>query len=92
MKRSRPPKPADWSSASKWHYTPKTRQLARSGGVRNSASFRLNASTAASPTNKPSSTKIEAWEHDRNAKHTKANWHFTTPNARIKLKHLYPSI
>ncbi len=36
--------------------------------------------------------EIEAWEHDRNAKHTKANWHFTTPNARIKLKHLYPSI
>jgi len=23
---------------------------------------------------------------------TKANWHFTTPDARIKLKHLYPSI
>ncbi len=22
----------------------------------------------------------------------KTNWHFTTPNARIKLKHLYPSI
>ena len=36
--------------------------------------------------------EIAAWEHDRNANHTKANWHFTTPNARIKLKHLYPSI
>jgi hypothetical protein len=36
--------------------------------------------------------EIAAWEHDRNAHHTKANWHFTTPNARIKLKHLYPSI
>ena len=34
--------------------------------------------------------EIAAWEHDRNATHTKANWHFTTPNARIKLKHLYP--
>ena len=33
-----------------------------------------------------------AWEHDRNANHAKANWRFTTPNARIKLKHLYPSI
>src|SRR5258706_499741 len=32
------------------------------------------------------------WQHDRNASHTKANWHFTTPNARIKLRHLYPSI
>jgi hypothetical protein len=33
-----------------------------------------------------------AWQHDRNANRAKANWHFTTPNARIKLKHLYPSI
>jgi hypothetical protein len=29
---------------------------------------------------------------DRNANHTKANWQFSTPNARIKLKHLYPAI
>jgi transposase len=27
-----------------------------------------------------------------NANHTKADWHFTTKDARIKLKHLYPSI
>ena len=36
--------------------------------------------------------EIAAWEHDRNARHAKANWRFTTPDARIKLKHLYPSI
>ena len=36
--------------------------------------------------------EIAAWEHDRNACHAKADWHFTTPNARAKLKHLYPSI
>jgi hypothetical protein len=36
--------------------------------------------------------EIQAWENDRNANHATANWHFTTPNARIKLKHLYPSI
>jgi hypothetical protein len=36
--------------------------------------------------------EIAAWENGRNAHHTKANWHFTTPNARIKLKHLYPSM
>ncbi|MGH7192214.1 MAG: IS630 family transposase [Candidatus Saccharimonadales bacterium] len=34
--------------------------------------------------------EIAAWEHDRNANHTLANWHFTTPTARIKLKHLSP--
>ena len=36
--------------------------------------------------------EIGAWERDRNAKHIKASWHFTTPDARIKLRHLYPSI
>jgi hypothetical protein len=36
--------------------------------------------------------EIAAWEHDRNANHATANWHFTTPNDRVKLKHLYPSI
>ena len=36
--------------------------------------------------------EIAAWEHDRNANHTKADWQFTTKNARIKLKYLYPAI
>jgi len=36
--------------------------------------------------------EVAAWEQDRNANHAKANWRFTTPDARIKLKHLYPSI
>jgi hypothetical protein len=33
--------------------------------------------------------EIAAWEHHRNAKHAKANWHFTTADARIKLKRLH---
>lgn len=36
--------------------------------------------------------EVGAWEHDRNANHTKSDWHFTTADARIRLKHLYPSI
>jgi len=36
--------------------------------------------------------EIAAWQHDRNATRTKADWQFSTKNARIKLKHLYPSI
>jgi len=36
--------------------------------------------------------EIAAWEHDRNVRHTKADWQFTTQTARVKLKHLYPSI
>jgi hypothetical protein len=33
-----------------------------------------------------------AWERERNAKGTTVNWRFTTADARIKLKRLYPSI
>lgn len=36
--------------------------------------------------------EIQAWQDERNANYATANWHFTTSNARIKLKHLYPSI
>jgi hypothetical protein len=34
--------------------------------------------------------EVEAWVADRNSKHTKANWQFTTADARVKLKRLYP--
>jgi hypothetical protein len=35
--------------------------------------------------------EIAAWEADRNKHYTKADWQFTTDDARIKLKHLYPT-
>jgi hypothetical protein len=35
--------------------------------------------------------QVTAWEVDRNAHHAKADWQFTTDDARIKLKHLYPT-
>lgn len=35
-------------------------------------------------------TEVEAWEHDRNNHQSKVNWHFTTAEARIKLRRLYP--
>lgn len=34
---------------------------------------------------------IAAWESDRNKRQTKIDWQFTTADARIKLKHLYPT-
>jgi len=34
--------------------------------------------------------EVAAWQDSRNKNHTKANWRFTTADARIKLKHLYP--
>jgi hypothetical protein len=35
--------------------------------------------------------EIAAWGKDRNKHHTKADWQFTTADARIKLKYLYPT-
>ncbi len=35
-------------------------------------------------------TEIAAWESDRNKHNAKANWQFTSTDARIKLKQLYP--
>src|SRR5215472_2205798 len=34
--------------------------------------------------------EVEAWVAERNSKHAKANWQFTTADARVKLKRLYP--
>jgi hypothetical protein len=35
--------------------------------------------------------EVAAWEDARNATKTSVNWRFRTADARIKLKHLYPS-
>jgi len=37
-------------------------------------------------------TEVAAWEADRNAMQATVDWRFTTEDARIKLKRLYPSI
>ena len=36
--------------------------------------------------------EVAAWVQQRNTAHATVNWRFTTDNARIKLKRLYPSI
>jgi hypothetical protein len=74
-----------------WHYTPKHGSwldLAESElGVLSSQCLDRRISDK-----QTLSDEITAWENDRNANHTKSDWHFTTKDARIKLKHLYPSI
>jgi hypothetical protein len=74
-----------------WHYTPKH------GSWLDLAESELGVLTSQCldrriPDKQTLIEEIGAWERDRNAKHTKASWHFTTPDARIKLRHLYPSI
>ena len=74
-----------------WHYTPKHGSwldLAESElGVLSSQCLDRRI-----PDKQTLIDEIAAWERQRNAHNTKANWQFTTPTARIKLKHLYPSI
>ena len=69
----------------------KTRQLAQSGeselGVLSSQCLDRRI-----PDKQVLTDEVAAWQHDRNKNHAKADWRFTTANARIKLKHLYPSI
>jgi hypothetical protein len=43
------------------------------------------------PTEQKMVTEIAAWTEHRNTHNNKIDWQFTTQNARIKLKHLYPS-
>ena len=74
-----------------WHYTPKHGSwldLAES----ELAVLSRQCLDRRIPDTQTLSDEIQAWENDRNANQAKANWHFTTPNARIKLKHLYPAI
>ena len=73
-----------------WHYTPKHgswRNIAESelGVLSHQCLDRRIADPAVL------AKEILAWQSYRNKHCAKANWQFTTTDARIKLKHLYPS-
>jgi hypothetical protein len=36
--------------------------------------------------------EVEAWEEERNERQVGVRWRFTTADARIKLRHLYPAV
>ena len=36
--------------------------------------------------------QVAAWNQDRNTKQSNVDWHFTTEDARVKLKRLYPKL
>jgi len=74
-----------------WHYTPKH------GSWLNLAESELGVLSSQCldrriPDKQTLIDEIAAWEQDRNAYHTTADWQFTTKDARTKLKHLYPVI
>lgn len=71
------------------HQTPKHGSwlnIARSDSPRSPAS----AWTAASTTS-PCSTPLAAWQQHTNSNQRQVDWHFTTDDARVKLRHLYPT-
>ena len=74
-----------------WHYTPKHGSwldMAESE-LATLASQCLDRRIPDKPTLE---TEVAAWTKKRNIENTKADWQFTTADARIKLRHLYPSI
>jgi hypothetical protein len=73
------------------HYTPKH------GSWLNLAECELSVLTRQCLRNRTPSLralvrKVTAWTRDRNARQRGVNWQFTTKDARIKLKRLYPQI
>ena len=73
-----------------WHYTPKH------GSWLNMAESELSVLSSQCldrriPDKDKLTEEVEAWQFDRNKKHTKADWQFTTADARVKLKRLYPA-
>jgi uncharacterized small protein (DUF1192 family) len=74
-----------------WHYTPKH------GSWLNMAEIELSVLSTQCldrriPDKAMLTEEVAAWEVERNNKHAKADWQFTTADARVKLKRLYPSI
>ena len=72
-----------------WHYTPKH------GSWLNMAESELGVLSRQCldrriPDKDTLTKEVAAWQDERNATCTKADWRFTTADARIKLKRLYP--
>ena len=74
-----------------WHYTPKHGSWLDMAGTELGV-VSSQCSIGASPKSRPLIEEVAAWEDDRNKNHTKADWQFTTADARIKLKRLYPTL
>jgi DDE superfamily endonuclease len=74
-----------------WHYTPKH------GSWLNMAESELSVLSGQCldrriPDKQILAEEVAAWEHARNKKHVKTDWQFTTADARLKLKRLYPAM
>jgi DDE superfamily endonuclease len=68
------------------HYTPKH------GSWLNMAEIELSVLARRIPDQATLTQEAAAWEETRNIQGRAVDWRFTTADARIRLKHLYPSI
>ena len=74
-----------------WHYSPKH------GSWLNVAEMELSVVARQCldrriPNLEALRREVAAWEKNRNEAVAKVEWHFTTADARVKLKRLYPTI
>jgi DDE superfamily endonuclease len=74
-----------------WHYTP------RHGSWLDMAESELSVLSRQCldrriPDKQTLSDEVIAWHNSRNKRHAKANWQFTTADARVKLRKLYPAL
>ena len=74
-----------------WHYTPKHGSWLNMAEIELSILDRQCLSRRIDNVN-DLRREAKAWEAPRDAAATKANWQFTTADARIKLRRLYPSL
>ncbi len=86
-----PPEARRLAERFEWHYTPKH------GSWLNMAETELGVLSSQCLDRRIAdqdslSREVDAWQKHRNKHNAKANWHFTNPDARTKLHHLYPSL
>ena len=71
------------------HYTPKHGSWLNMAEIENNVLINHGLSNRV-PTLEQMKKEVKAWNKDRNQNTKTINWRFTTNEARIKLKHLYP--
>ena len=74
-----------------WHYTPKHGSWLDMAECELSVLSRQCLSRRI-PDKECLTRQVAAWQLARNTNHATADWHFTTADARVKLKRLYPTL
>jgi hypothetical protein len=74
-----------------WHYTPKHGSWLDMAESELSVLSRQCLSRRI-PDKESLTKQVAAWQIARDSKHASADWHFTTADARVKLKRLHPTL